>query len=100
MLEKTFSFKAKVWLTPGHAAWHFITVPENISEEIDFFFKEFKRGWGSLPVLATIGDTSWRTSIFFEKKNNCYLLPLKTEIRKAESVSEGDNIAVSLKIRY
>ncbi len=55
-------------------------------------------GWGSLPVRATIGITTWKTSIFSNKKTRTYLLPLKAEIRKQENIAEGDDIKVTLEV--
>lgn len=98
-MTKTYSFKAKVWLYPGMAGWHFVTIPKKTKEEIDFFFAHAKRGWGSLPVLVTVGKTSWKTSIFPDKKTGSYLLPLKLEIRKKENLKEGDSINFSLEIK-
>ncbi len=54
---------------------------------------------GSLPVIATIGKTIWKTSIFPDKKICSYLLPLKAEVRKKELLREGDKIKLSLEIK-
>lgn len=97
-MTKEFSFKAKVWVYPGPAAWYFVTVPKKDKEQIDFFFAHVKRGWGSLPVLVTVGETTWKTSIFPDSKIGSYILPLKAEIRKKEFVKENDSIKLSLEI--
>lgn len=93
-----YTFKAKIWLYPGMAAWHFITVPEEISKKIKNEFGDMARGWGSLPVKVTIGQTSWKTSIFPDKKLNAYLLPVKAEVRKKESLVVGQNIEITVYI--
>ena len=98
-MTRIFKTKGKIWLYPGTSGWHFVTLPKNTKEEIDFFFSDFKRGWGSLPVLVTVGETSWKTSIFPDKKEGSYILPLKAEIRKIESLHEGDNINLTLEIK-
>ncbi len=100
MRQKNYSFKANVWLYPGMAGWHFVTLPKKTSEEIDFFFKEFKKGWGSLPVSVSVGKTSWKTSIFPDKQSQSYLLPLKKEVRKKESIKEGDIVNFIIKILF
>ncbi len=94
-----FDLKAEVWLYPGKAAWHFITIPENEGELINELFSNLKRGWGSLKVNVTIGATSWDTSIFPDKKSNSYLLPLKSEVRKKEKIEIGDVVNFILKIK-
>jgi hypothetical protein len=58
-----------------------------------------KRGWGSLPVEVTVGKTTWRTSIFPDKKAGAYLFPLKASVRKKEGISEGDMITLVLEIK-
>ena len=97
-MKKRYSFKAKVWLYPGPAAWFFITLPQKIADEIDFYFSHQKRGWGSLPVKVTIGDTSWKTSIFPDKRSKSYILPLKKEVRKNEKIIEGSSVKITFEI--
>jgi len=94
-----FSIKEKIWLYPGMAAWHFLTVPKKESEKIKKEFGAKKRGWGSVPVKVTLGKTSWNTSIFPDKQSGCYLLPLKAEVRRKESVAHGDIINFVLDVQ-
>lgn len=93
-----FQFKAEVWEYPGKAAWHFITVPKKNSKEITELFGEAKRGWGSLPVKVSIGKSNWKTSIFPDKKTCTYLLPIKLEVRKKESIVAGDTVEIQIEI--
>jgi hypothetical protein len=93
-----FKIKGKVWRYPGKAGWHFVNVPRRQSGEIKKLFAGMNRGWGSLPVTATIGKTSWNTSIFPDSKLGLYLLPIKAGVRKKEMVVAGDTIAFSIEI--
>jgi len=94
-----YTFSAKVWLYPGGtAAWHFITVPKNISETVKKKHGANARGWGSLPVEVTVGKTKWTTSIFPDKKSGTYILPLKVAVRRAEGLFEGESTSLTLKI--
>ena len=95
-MTKTYFFQAKVWLYPGKAGWHFITVPSDITADIDYHFDHLKKGWGSLPVKVTVRNTTWETSIFPDKKSKSYLLPMKQEVRKKENVKEGDKLQLDL----
>lgn len=97
-MTKRFSVKSKVWLYPGKAAWHFVTIPTEIAKEIDTYFAHAKHGWGSLPVLVTIGNTTWKTSIFPDNKTQAYLLPIKKEVRKKELLEEGLELDLCLEI--
>lgn len=98
MKRDTFKFDAGVWLYPGDAAWHFVTVPKKVSANINERFGTMRRGWGSLPVEVKVGKTAWSTSIFIDRKSNTYLLPLKSRVRQAEGVIEGDRILVTLRV--
>ena len=66
------------------------------SQEIRDRFGHLKRGWGSLPVIVTLGTSKWRTSIFPEKDQ--YIMGLKAEVRKAEDIHEGDMVSFSIEI--
>lgn len=97
-MTKEFKISAKIWKYQGKAAWHFVNIPSDISHEIDDYFSSAKRGWGSLPVTVTLGNTTWETSIFTDKKTDSYLLPLKKAVRIKEHIQAGDNIHFALEI--
>jgi hypothetical protein len=91
-----YRIRARLWLYPGAAAWHFITVPKWQGQEIRRLLGGSARGWGSLPVEATVGTTTWRTSIFPDSKSGSYLLPVKAAVRKAEGLAAGRLVEVRL----
>lgn len=97
-MPNKFGFRGKVWLYPGEVAWHFMSVPKEISEEIKDVFGEMRRGWGSLPVEVKIGQTKWKTSIFPDSKTKLYLLPVKAQVRNLERLEAGDSVVVHLQI--
>jgi hypothetical protein len=92
----TFRFHAAIWLHPGNAGWHFLTVPDDVSDEIDFLSGETTRGFGSVRVEATIGSTTWRTSVFPDTRRGAYLLPVNKAVRRAEDLSDGSPVEVEL----
>lgn len=94
-----YKMKAKVWLYPGIAPWHMVTLPKQESGKIKQIFGDMHRGWSSLPVIVTLNQTSWKTSVFFDKKAGAYILPLKAEVRKKEKISAGDAVTFLLEIR-
>lgn len=98
-MKNVYKMKSEVWLYPGMVGWHFISVPKKQSEEIKKKFGGKQKGWGSFPVLVTLGKTSWNTSIFPDKKSATYLLPLKAEVRKKEGILKGDIVIFSLEIK-
>lgn len=93
----TFSFEAKVWLYPGDAAWHFVSLPKELARKISVLQEgKIRRGWGAVKVKVTVGKTTWITSMFPDKKSETYLLPLKSEVRKKEGIMHGDTAGVAL----
>jgi hypothetical protein len=95
---RNFKVNANVWVYPGKAGWYFVSIPEDITEKIDFYFSHAKRGWGSLRVKVDLGESTWKTSIFPDRKTNTYLLPIKSEIRMKERVTEGGSLDINLEI--
>jgi hypothetical protein len=94
-----FTFTAKVWVWDGPAAWHFAGVDPEVAEKIRKEREHLPRiGWGSVPVTVAIGDTSWKTSIFPDKKSGTYLLPVKAEVRKKEGIAGGDTVSITLDV--
>lgn len=98
MKHNEYQISAKVWLYDGPAAWHFVTISEDISEDIKHLFGDRTHGFGSLPVNVTIGKTTWQTSIFPDKKLNAYLLPIKKAVRTKEGLKPEDIARLLLQI--
>ena len=95
-MNNTFKFKAKLWLYPGKTGWVFVTVPTEVTKEIDYFHTHNKRGFGSLPVQVTVGSTKWKTSIFPQKKDKTYILPIKKLVRTEENINIGDIVSFEI----
>lgn len=91
--------RAKVWLYSGDkAAWHFLTLPKVTAKKLKAASKQPRRGWGSIPVIVTIGKSQWKTSVFPESKSESFILPIKAKVRKSENIEHGDTIAFTLEI--
>ena len=89
---------ARLWLWSGEGgSWHFITVPEELSGEIRALSLARRGGFGSVRVEATIGDVSWRTSVF-PQKSGVYLLPVKADVRRRANIAAGDEVTVRLEL--
>ena len=87
-------FSGQIWFWRGPSPWHFVTVPEAASAEIANAAAIVSYGWGMIPVTADIGRTRWATSLF--PKDGLYIVPLKAQVRKAESLALGDSVQVRL----
>lgn len=86
----------------GAATWHFLSIGGDAGEALSATalmrrLEGMARGFGSLKVAATIGDTSWRTSVFPSREEG-WMLPVKAAVRKAEGLCEGDEVALVLEV--
>ncbi len=97
-MKKIFKVTSNVFQYPGMVGWYFLSVSEKESQEITKSFGQFKKGWGSLPVMATLGKTKWKTSIFPDKRSGTYLLPLKAAVRKSEDVHVKETVSFSIEV--
>lgn len=99
MIDLEFSFTSEVWLWQAEkAAWHFVALPVEMSEDIKTFTKHLARGFRSVKVEASIGETSWKTSIFPSKDRGTYILPIKKFVRAAEDIGVTSHVTVNLSI--
>jgi Domain of unknown function (DUF1905) len=97
-IMNSFTFTSPLWKYSGVSAWHFVTLPLDASPRIKFL-QSGRRGFGSARVLATIGKSTFETSVFPDSKSGCYLLPVKASIRKAEKIGHGDEVACLIELR-
>ena len=90
-----FEIEGKVWRYQGESPWHFVYVSQKISQQI----RDMKRASrnGLVRIKALIGKTSWTTSLF-PTKDGPYLIAVKAEVRRAETIADGDKIKISCTI--
>lgn len=90
----TLRFTARIWYWRGPSPWYFVSVPRKHSLALRAMASVLTYGWGVIPVTARIGKTVWTTSLF--PKDALYAVPLRSDVRKAEQLDEGDQIGVEL----
>ena len=97
-----FEFTAPLWIWRGGSAtsWHFLTLPFDVTDEIDDLTTGKQGGFGSVPVNVTIGATTWKTSIFPSNEQQSFILPVKAAVRKAEGLAAGTPCSVSLELIF
>ena len=95
LTEGKYEFEAELWLHPGPDPWHFISLPPEVSDDVRAR-TEGLLAFGSTRVEARIGETTWSTSVFFDRKRDCFLLPVKAEVRRREGVGDGDQVRAQL----
>jgi hypothetical protein len=91
-------FASELWVHHGDAAWHFLTLPGDVSDDIEARTSETRRGFGSVRVRVTVGSTVWTTSVFPDSKAAAYVLPVKKEVRRAEGLEAGSRVHVALDV--
>jgi|SRR4051794_18694358 hypothetical protein len=94
----TYRFRAELWLHTGEGAWHFVTLPTDVADEIDTLSAGSRRGFGSVRVTVTIGSTTWDTSVFPDATSESFVLPVKKQVRTREAIGDGDTVEVNLKL--
>jgi hypothetical protein len=86
----------------GAGTWHFVTISGEAGEALSATalmrrLEGLSRGFGSLKVTATIGETRWKTSVFPSREQG-WMLPVKAAVRKAEGLGDGDEVALVLEV--
>lgn len=91
-----YTFKAEPWQYKAPGGWFFVSFPVDLAEEIRNMFRSEEEGWGRLKANAKIGNSEWKTAIWFDTKQNTYFLPLKAEIRKKEGIITDKEIEITV----
>ena len=94
-----FEFETELWpwTAENGISWFFLSVPEDESDQIEEMTPDLG-GFGSVKVQVTVGETTWNTSLFPSTEKECYILPIKKPVRKAEGIEEGDKVKVELEV--
>lgn len=93
-----FGFDGELWEWTGQAAWHFVTVPPDLSDLIAELRPRLGPGFGSVKVEAAIDEVRWRTSVFPDATLGAYLLPVKAAVRRRLGLEDGTAVHVELTV--
>lgn len=101
MNKKKYSFTARIWrFSSENTSWYFVHVAPKINDEIKDLVKQKKirtKGFSFVPVQVTVGQSTWKTTLFPSKKDP-YLLSINKKNRFKEGLDEGDEIKVSFQL--
>lgn len=92
-----YAFSAKAYHHSTSAdmiGWTMVSLPKEISMEIRDNFKYLEQGWGRMKVTAKVGGSEWQTAIWFDTKQDTYLLPLKAAVRKKENIMLDKDVKI------
>ena len=94
---RSWAFDAALWRW-NDGAWRFVTVPDDVSDEVDEVVGERTGGFGSVRVEVTVGGSVWRTSLFPSKEAGAFVLPVKKSVRLAEGLADDEPVAVTIRL--
>lgn len=89
------------WQGGNGAALHFVTIGGEAGEALSAtalmrrLESGRRAGFGSIKVVAQIGDSRFSTSVFPSRETG-WMLPVKQSVRKAEDLAEGDLVDLVL----
>jgi hypothetical protein len=89
-------FSGEIWFWRGPPPFHFVTVPEEESMDIEAISGEVSYGWGCIPVTVRVGETRFATSLF--PKDGSYIVPIKSSVRRSEQLELGDMVKLQLTV--
>ncbi|MFM6965990.1 MAG: DUF1905 domain-containing protein [Rhodoluna sp.] len=92
-----FSFAAEMWEWRGPAPFYFLSLPNDLAEEIKSAAALLSYGWGMIPVTGNIRGREFKTSMF--SKNGTYMLPIKNEVRLPLKLNVDDLIEVTIRLQ-
>lgn len=84
---------------PEPGGWYFVELSDEISEQLRKLtvFEAKKVGLNYIKVRATIGHTSWSTTLF-PQKNGPYLIAIKESVRKKEGIIDGHIVRIECEL--
>ena len=105
MSAETVTFTAPLvrWNSAEHANMAYIRIEGEAAEAISAheLMRRLelgqRRGFGSVKVNVTIGNSRWSTSVFPPNEDG-WFLPVKKAICRAEGLEEGTEVEVQLEL--
>lgn len=95
----THRFTALLWAWRDRPdSWVFLTVPDEVTDDIVAAAAAAPRGFGSVRVRVRIGGSTWDTSVFPSREEGGYVLPVKRPVRRAEDLDVGEMACVELTV--
>jgi hypothetical protein len=97
-MSARYRFSAPLWQWQARRdEWFFVSVPDDISDEIAARSAGLTGGFNSVPVRVQVGATTWRTSIF-PGGDGRYSLPMKKAVRVAEKIERDTQVDVTIEL--
>lgn len=84
-------FSGKVEKVMGEGGWHVVVLPPEITQRL----RDKAGKNGNVPVMVTIGKTTYPTTIMSMGQQR-WFFAVKADVRKAENITDGDTVTISI----
>ncbi len=84
--------------------YHLVVITGDAAEQIAMHARIHRleygkqRGFGSVKVMAEIGGTRWKSSVFPQNKKSEWILLVSKKVMRAEDLAEDEMVTVSLEL--
>lgn len=93
-MKKKYSVTGTVLKWPSDTGWYYVPIKETYET-----LGRKPRTYGFLKIKATLGETSWETSLMPAGKNkdgvSKLFIAIKASVRKAEGIQDGDRVTIT-----
>ncbi len=85
-------FEAKVEKMGDEGGWHIARIPSDTVRAL----RDESQKKGNIPVICLTGKSTW-TSTIMSLGEQQWFVAIKTDIRKAENIQEGDTVVIDIR---
>lgn len=90
-MAQAITFIAKIEKSEGAGGWHYVHIHDEVREHL----RKYSGKNGNVAVLVTIGKTTWPSTTMSMGQQR-WFVAVKSEVRKAEAVAEGDVVSITI----
>lgn len=86
------------------AVYHLVSITGDEAEHITAhavmqrFEFGTRRGFGSVRVIARVGEAEWKSSVFPQNKSSEWILLVNKKVMRGENLTEGDEVKLELEL--
>lgn len=96
-MSQTYQFTGCVWKDPTPSGWFFVKTDKKLSERIKRQLKLNVSKLGLVKATATVGQTTWKTTLFPTKAGH-YVFAIKLVVRQKEKIKDKDVLKFRLSL--
>ncbi len=104
-MVENLSYKTQLSRWQGdRGTYHLVMIEGDAAEQITMHARIHRleygkqRGFGSVKVIARIGATEWKSSVFPQNKSHEWVLLVSKKVMRAEDLAEGDPVELELEL--